>query len=230
MKNPPGSARVVVIGGGIAGCSVAYHLAKLGMTDVLLLERAQLSSGTTWHSTGNMETYRPNPLIFEMVRYASEIYPRVAAESGQDIGWRQVGRVMYTDRAERWDSMRLLPELGRARGIDLQLLTPAEAQKRLPIISTDGLLGAVWVPSDARVNPTDAATAFASAARALGVGIHQDVSVTRILLREGSVQAVETPSGRIDCESVVVAAGLWSAELARRSGLSCRCMRSSINT
>ncbi|MGX9080671.1 FAD-dependent oxidoreductase, partial [Klebsiella pneumoniae] len=93
------------------GCSAAYHLAALGMTDVVLLERSRLSSGTTWHSTGNMETYRPDPLIFEMVRYAADLYPRLAAQTGQDIGWRRVGRVMYTDRGERWESMRLLPEL-----------------------------------------------------------------------------------------------------------------------
>ena len=101
-----------MIGGGIGGVSAAYHLAMLGLTDVLLLERAELSSGTTWHSTGNMETYRADPLIFDMVRYAAELYPRLARESGHDIGWRTVGRVMYTDRGERWDLMRTLPELG----------------------------------------------------------------------------------------------------------------------
>ncbi len=219
MNRPPQAARAVVIGGGIAGCSAAYHLAALGMRDVLLLERSRLSSGTTWHSTGNMETYRPDPLIFEMVRHAAEIYPRLAAEVGQDIGWRRVGRVMYTDRGERWESMRLLPELGRARGIDLELLTPGEAQKRLPIISTEGLLGAVWVPSDARVNPTDAVMAFASAARARGVDIHQEIPVARIIVRDGSVQGVETAAGTVSCETVVIAAGLWSADLVRSCGL-----------
>ena len=109
MQSLPSSARVVVIGGGIGGCSAAYHLAKLGVTDVLILERSLLSSGTTWHSTGNMETYRPDPLIFDMVRYAATAFPKIAAESGQDIGWRTVGRVMYTDREERWELMQTLP-------------------------------------------------------------------------------------------------------------------------
>src|SRR5579859_5275025 len=117
MSTIPSSARVIIIGGGIAGCSAAYHLAAMGIRDVLLLERSALSSGTTWHSTGNMETYRPDSLIFEMVRYAAELYPRLSAQTGQDIGWRAVGRVMYTDREERWAAMRQLPELGRARGI-----------------------------------------------------------------------------------------------------------------
>jgi 4-methylaminobutanoate oxidase (formaldehyde-forming) len=217
--NTPSAARVVVIGGGIAGCSAAYHLASLGVSDVVLLERSTLSSGTTWHSTGNMETYRPDPVIFEMVRYALETYPRICAESGQDIGWRSVGRVMYTDREERWESMRSLPALGRARGIELELLTPADVQRRLPIISTDQLLGGVWVPSDSRVNPTDAVMAFATAARARGVVIHQDVAVTGIVVRNGAVQGVETASGIISCECVVAAAGLWSGDLVKSCGL-----------
>jgi 4-methylaminobutanoate oxidase (formaldehyde-forming) len=217
--NTPSAARVVVIGGGIAGCSAAYHLASLGVTDVVLLERSSLSSGTTWHSTGNMETYRPDPVIFEMVRYALEMYPRICAESGQDIGWRSVGRVMYTDREERWESMRSLPELGKARGIELELLSPAAVQQRLPIIATEQLLGGVWVPSDSRVNPTDAVMAFAAAARARGVAIYQDVPVNEIILRDGAVQGVVTANGTIDCDTVVVAAGLWSGDLVKSCGL-----------
>jgi len=217
--NTPSAARVVVIGGGIAGCSAAYHLAALGVTDVVLLERSSLSSGTTWHSTGNMETYRPDPVIFEMVRYALQMYPRISAESGQDIGWRSVGRVMYTDREERWESMRSLPELGKARGIELDLLSPAEVQQRLPIIATDQLLGGVWVPSDSRVNPTDAVMAFAAAARARGVAIYQDVPVSEIFLRNGVVQGVATTNGMISCDTVVVAAGLWSGDLVKSCGL-----------
>ena len=118
-----GDARVVVIGGGIAGCSAAYHLAALGLTDVLLLERAALSSGTTWHSTGNMETYRDNPLIFEMVRYTVNSFLGLQSESGQQLGWRNLGRVMYTDRESRFEVFKTLPELGRARGIDIELLS-----------------------------------------------------------------------------------------------------------
>jgi len=219
MNPAPSAARVVVIGGGIAGCSAAWHLACLGVTDVVLLERSTLSSGTTWHSTGNMETYRPDPVIYEMVRYASEAYSRVSAESGQDIGWRNVGRVMYTDCEDRWESMRSLPELGRARGIELGLLTPAQAQSRLPIICPDELLGAIWVPSDARVNPTDAVMAFATAARARGVAVYQDAQVLEIILRDGAVQGVMTASGTISCDTVVLAAGLWSGDLVRSCGL-----------
>jgi glycine/D-amino acid oxidase-like deaminating enzyme len=219
MSGAPSSARVLIIGGGIGGVSVAYHLALLGAADVVLLERAALSSGTTWHSTGNMETYRADPLIFEMVRYAARTYPRVAAETRRDIGWRVVGRVMYTDREERWESLQTLPELGRARGIDIEVLAPSGITRRLPIIAAEGLLGGVWVPSDARVNPTDAVGAFAHAARARGVVIRERCAVTGIDIRGGTVSAVLTDAGEIACDVIVLAAGLWSADLLSSCGL-----------
>ena len=219
MDALPSSARVVVIGGGIGGCSAAYHLARLGVTDVLLLERDGLSSGTTWHSTGNMETYRADPLIFEMVRYAAELYPQVATEAGQEIGWRNVGRVMYTDREDRWEAMQSLPELGRARGIALDLLTPDGIAQRLPIIDPSGLLGGLWIPSDARVNPTDAVMALARAARQRGVTVREHVRVLGLDVSDGAIRGVVTGTGTVACESVVVAAGLWSGGVVESCGL-----------
>ncbi|MEP6546920.1 MAG: FAD-dependent oxidoreductase [Gammaproteobacteria bacterium] len=214
----PHSARVVIIGGGIGGCSAAYHLAAMGVSEVVLLERSTLSSGTTWHSTGNMETYRADPLIYEMVRYAARTYPRLAEETGRDIGWRNVGRVHYTDREDRWAVMRTLPELGRARSIELQLLSAAGVQERLPIIDPSELVGGVWIPSDARVNATDAVQAFAAGARARGVRIFQDTPVIGLEVRGGAVHAVTTVAGRIDCDIVVLAAGLWSRGIAATCG------------
>jgi len=219
MQAVSSNARVVIIGGGIGGVSAAYHLAHLGVTAVQLVERAALSSGTTWHSTGNMETYRADPLIFEMVRYAAETYPQVARESGHDMGWRVVGRVMYTDREERWEFMRTLPELGRARGIDIELLTAAGVRSRLPIIAEEGLLGGIWVPSDARVDPTDAVTAFARAARARGVSIREHCRALGIMVRAGSVYGVATSDGEIACDAVILAAGLWSGDIVKSCGL-----------
>ena len=216
--NFPRSARVVIIGGGIGGCSAAYHLAGLGMTDVVLLERSMLSSGTTWHSTGNMETYRADPLIYDMVRYAVKAYPQLAQETGKEIGWRNVGRVHYTDRDDRWAVMQTLPELGRARGIELHLITPAQVHERLPIIDPQELAGGIWIPSDARVNATDAVHAFAAGARAKGVKIFQETSVTDIQLSNGAVSAVMTSRGRIECDIVVLAGGLWSRDIAATCG------------
>jgi len=214
------SARIVIVGGGIAGVSAAYHLAKLGVEDIVLLERARLSSGTTGHSTGNMETYRSDPLIFEMVRYAAECYPEIASESGRDIGWRVVGRVMYTDREERWEHMRALPALGRARGIEIDLLSPAALGTRLPIIAPEELIGGVWIPSDARVSPTDAVNAFAWAARSRGVAIHEHCAILGIARQNDRVSAVVTADGDIPCDSIVLAAGLWSRDIAKSCAVS----------
>src|SRR5215467_12466332 len=139
MTDLPSQARIVVIGGGVVGCSVAYHLAAMGCRDVLLLERAQIGSGTSWHAAGNMETYRADPLIGEMIRYAVELYPRLEAETGQALGWRRTGRVMFTHLPERMALFRGLPALGRARGIEIELLSPRQVAERLPIVSDTGL-------------------------------------------------------------------------------------------
>src|SRR5262245_37967129 len=206
MTDLPSQARIVVIGGGVVGCSVAYHLAAMGCRDVLLLERAQIGSGTSWHAAGNMETYRADPLIGEMIRYAVDLYPRLEAETGQALGWRQTGRVMFAADPARMEAYRALPRLGRARGIDIELLSPAEVVRRLPIVSGDGLVGGVWIPSDGRINPTDLANAFARGARRNGATVIERSPVSGITVRHGRVAGVTTASGEIACETVVVAA------------------------
>ncbi len=212
-------ARVVVIGGGIAGCSAAYHLATLGLTDVLLLERSSLSSGTTWHSTGNMETYRDNALKFEMLRYTVNSFPGLEAESGQQLGWRNLGRVMYTDCESRFEIFKTLPELGRARGIDIELLSARGVGERLPIIDPQGLIGGIWVPSDGCVNPTDVVMAYAKAARNRGVRIREQVRILEIVVTGGSVRGVVTDHGTVGCDTVVVAAGRWSSAITATCGI-----------
>lgn len=211
-------ARIIVGGGGIGGVSVAYHLASRGAR-VTLLERAALGSGTTWHSTGNMETYRADPLLFGMVRYAAELYPRIARETARDIGWRVVGRVMYTDRAERLAQFESLPALGAERGITIERLECAGLEQRLPVLSAAGLLGGVWIPSDARVNPTDAVHALAHAARALGAEIRERAPVLALRQHGAHIIGVETAHGALPADAVVLAAGLWSADLARGCGV-----------
>ena len=214
-----GSARVVVVGGGVGGCSVAYHLAKLGVRDVLLLERSVLSSGTTWHSTGNMETYREDALAYAMVRYGVEAIAQVQQESGQDVGWRCVGRVLYTDSELRMEKYRAMPETGRLLGIEAQILTPAEVARRLPIIDPAGLVGGVWIPNDARLNPTDLVMAFAKAARRRGAEIREHCGVQGLVLQDGRVCGAVTDAGTIECDTLIVAAGLWSNEILASCGL-----------
>jgi glycine/D-amino acid oxidase-like deaminating enzyme/glycine cleavage system aminomethyltransferase T len=218
-RNELRDAQVVVIGGGIAGCSAAYHLAKLGLNDVLLLERASLSSGTTWHSTGSLETYRDNELIFEMVRYTVDSFPRLQAESGQQLGWRNLGRVMYTDSESRFEIFKSLPELGRARGIAIELLSAREVGKRLPIIDPLGLIGGIWIPSDGCVNPTDVVAAYAKVARAQGVRIQEQVRILEIIVKDRAVRGVLTDQGTVGCDTVVVAAGRWSSAITSTCGV-----------
>jgi len=215
----PSHAQVVVIGAGVVGASVAYHLAALGCRDVLLLERAKIGSGTTWHAAGNMETYRADPLIGEMIRYAVEFYPRLEAETGQALGWRQSGRVMFTVEPERLPVYRGLPALGRARGIEIEYLTPRQVVEKLPIVSEKGIVGGAWIPSDGRINPTDLAVALARGSKLKGARIFEDTPVTGLTLRNGRISSVETEAGTIQCETVVIAAGLWSPTLGRMIGV-----------
>jgi glycine/D-amino acid oxidase-like deaminating enzyme/glycine cleavage system aminomethyltransferase T len=220
MTEPlPSHAQVVVIGAGVVGASTAYHLAAQGCTDVVLLERAKIGSGTSWHAAGNMETYRADPLIGEMIRYAVDFYPRLEAETGQALGWRQTGRVMFTTETERLAGYRGLPALGRARGIDIEYLTPKQVAEKLPIINEKGIVGGAWIPSDGRINPTDLAVAFARGAKMRGARIIEDSPVTGMTVEQGRIRAVRTAEGEIRCETVVIAAGLWSPVLGRMIGV-----------
>jgi glycine/D-amino acid oxidase-like deaminating enzyme/glycine cleavage system aminomethyltransferase T len=215
----PGHAQVVVVGAGVVGASVAYHLAALGCRDVVLLERAKIGSGTSWHAAGNMETYRADPLIGEMIRYAVDFYPRLEVETGQALGWRQTGRVMFTTESERLPVYRGLPALGRARGLEIEFLTQKQVVEKLPIVSEKGIVGGVWIPSDGRINPTDLAVAFARGARMRGARILEDTAVTGMNVKGGRIASVTTAAGEIHCENVVIAAGLWSPVLGRMIGV-----------
>ena len=215
----PLDAQVVVIGGGVVGASVAYHLAHLGCRDVLLLERSKIGSGTSWHAAGNMETYRADPLIGEMVAYAVDLYPRLEKETGQALGWRQSGRVMFTREPERMAGYRGLPALGKVRGIEIELLTPKGVAERLPFVETKDLAGGAWVPNDGRINPTDLAMAFAKGARMKGATVIEDTAVTGLRARDGRIHAVDTARGTVRCETAVIAAGLWSPVIGGTAGV-----------
>lgn len=215
----PGHAATVVIGGGVVGCSIAYHLARAGQKDVVLLERSRLSAGTTWHSVGNMETYRADPLIFEIVRYGVSLFPELEQESEQALGWRTTGRVMYTHLPARMAAYRSVPTLAQARGIEVDLLDARKLEQRFPILDVSSILGGLWIPNDGRVNPTDLTMAYARAARRRGATLLENCAVQRIRAVNDRVQAVETSAGEIRCENVVVAAGLWSSDITSTCGV-----------
>ncbi|MFO1068515.1 MAG: FAD-dependent oxidoreductase [Geminicoccaceae bacterium] len=215
----PSRADVVVIGGGVVGASVAWHLAGSGVADVLLLERNAIGSGTTWHAAGNMETWRSDPLILDLVRYAVDLFPELERQSGISFGWRQSGRVQFTADDEVMARFRAVPARGRARGIDVELLGPDDVVAKLPIVARDGLRGGLWIPSDGRVDPTNLAQAFARGAQRRGARVAEGIAVTAIRRIGDRIVGVETSAGPIDCERVVLAAGLWSGRLAETCGV-----------
>jgi 4-methylaminobutanoate oxidase (formaldehyde-forming) len=215
----PSHARVVVVGGGIAGCSVAYHLARLGWTDVVLLERRDISCGTTWHAAGLVGQLRATQNLTRLARYGADLYERLEAETGQATGFRRPGSVSLARTPERMVELRRAASMAGAFGVEVEPITPAEAGRRWPLIRTDDLVGAVWLPRDGRTNPIDTTRALAKGAQMGGARIIEDTPVTGVLRRHGAVAGVRTARGDIACEVVVNCAGMWAREVGRMAGV-----------
>ena len=215
----PDQARVVVIGAGVTGASVAYHLSKRGWRDVVVLERHRIGCGTTWHSAGNVTHFTTSPVLMELLSYGSGLYAGLEEETGQAVGWRNCGRVMMARTEERMDELRRIAALGRALGIDFELLSPREAGEKLPHFRTDDLLGAAFSPRDGRVNPTDLTAAYVKGARSRGVGFVEGARVTGVRIERAAVTGIETAIGEIACEVLVNCAGLWAKEVGALSDL-----------
>ncbi|MBM4439996.1 MAG: FAD-dependent oxidoreductase [Candidatus Rokubacteria bacterium] len=215
----PTHARVVVIGGGIAGCSVAYHLTKLGWRDVVLLERRDLSCGTTWHAAGLVGQLRATHNLTRLAKYGADLYETLEAETGQATGFRRPGSLSLARNAERMHELKRLASMARCFGVEVDVITPAEAGRRWPLIRTDDLVGALWLPRDGRTNPIDTTLALAKGARMGGAKIWENTAVTGLVLRGGAVAGVKTERGEIACEYVVNAAGMWARELGRLAGV-----------
>jgi len=213
----PAEASAVVIGGGAMGCSTLYHLAKEG-ADAVLLERDKLTSGTTWHSAGQVRTLRPTKNFTELVRYSIDLYSRLEEETGQSPGWICEGSVVVASNPDRMVSLRRQAALAGLFGVSAELLTPGEARERWPLLETGDLVGAAWSPEDGRVSPSDLCAALAKGARAAGAKIFEDVGVTGILTERGKVRGVDTSQGHVRCEAVVICAGLWSRAVAGMAG------------
>jgi 4-methylaminobutanoate oxidase (formaldehyde-forming) len=219
MATLPSHARVVVIGGGIAGCSVAYHLTKLGWRDVVLLERRDISCGTTWHAAGLVGQLRATQNLTKLAKYGADLYETLEAETGQATGFRRPGSVSLARTAERMHELKRLASMARCFGVDVEVITPKEAGQRWPLIRTDDLVGALWLPRDGRTNPIDTTLALAKGARLGGAIIFENTAVTGIQVRGGAVAGVSTTAGDIACEVVVNCAGMWARELGRLAGV-----------
>jgi glycine cleavage system aminomethyltransferase T/glycine/D-amino acid oxidase-like deaminating enzyme len=215
----PSRARVVIIGGGVIGTSVAYHLARMGWTDVLLLEQGQLSCGTTWHAAGLVGQLRASENGTRLVQYSTELYATLEEETGLGTGFRRCGGVTVARTPDRMVQLRRTAATAAAYQLDCELITPGQARDRYPIMAVDDIVGAIWLPGDGRANPTDLTAALARGARDRGVLIRERVRVTGISSHAGTVTGVSTDRGDVEAEIVVNCAGQWAKQVGAMCGV-----------
>jgi len=218
--NVPDSAEVVIVGGGIAGCSIAYHLTKLGIGDVTLLERRQLTCGTTWHAAGLVTQLRATRNMTELAKYTGELFHTLGPETGQETGFKQNGALRVAKTAARLEELSRGASMGRNFGLEMHAITPAEIRERWPLVDLHGVVGGIWAPKDGQVNPTDVTLAFAKGARMGGARIVENLAVESILIEHGKVAGVLTADGEIRARKVVICGGMWSRDFAALSGVS----------
>ncbi|NDE74274.1 MAG: FAD-binding oxidoreductase, partial [Betaproteobacteria bacterium] len=219
----PSRADVVIIGGGIIGCSIAYHLTKLGIKDVLLLERRQLTCGTTWHAAGLVPQLRATRTLTELAKYTSELLKTLEAETGQATGFKQNGSVAVALNAARFEEFKRTGAMGRAFGVEVEFLTPSDVLSKYPLLSDKGVVGGLWTPNDGQTNPVDTTMAYAKGARQGGAHIFENTEVTDIVVENGRAVGVRVlydgVEGEVRAPTVVLAAGMWSHWIARKHGV-----------
>ena len=213
------SAQVVIIGGGIVGCSIAYHLTKMGWRDVILLEKGELTSGSTWHAAGLVGQLRSHRNVTRMLQYSVSLYKTLEAETGLTTGWKQSGCLHLASTQERILELKKGATTARSFGLDLHMITPEEALKLCPILNMEGIIGAAYMPSDGQADPSGLTMAMAKGAMNRGATMEQKTLVTGFEIRNNRVEAVLTDKGTIRCETVVNAAGMWGREIGRMMGV-----------
>lgn len=213
------SYRAVVIGGGVVGCSVLYHLAKAGWTDILLIERSELTSGSSWHAAGGFHTLNGDPNVARLQAYTVSLYDELEEISGQSCGLHLTGGVMMADSPERMDFLRMLHARGRVLGMETELISPAEAKAMFPLMDETNFVGALWDPVEGHLDPSGTTIAYSKAAQKLGAQIELRNPVQDISQAPDGTWTLHTQNGEIRCEHVVNAGGLWAREVGRMVGL-----------
>ncbi len=219
MAAVPQEAEVVVIGGGIVGCSMAYHLAKAGCRNVLLLEKHQIASGTTWHSAALVTVLRGSPTLAALARYSAGLYASLEKETGQATGWRQNGHLTIAASKDRLDSLRHSVSAARSFDLDVEMIGPSEVAAKWPLLNTADVHGALWSPSSGQTNPTDTCQALLKGARARGARIVENMAVEGFEIANGRLSGVRTQEGIVRCDKAVICTGLWSREVAGMAGV-----------
>ncbi|MEP3437194.1 MAG: FAD-dependent oxidoreductase [Hoeflea sp.] len=215
----PDRAQIVVIGGGIIGCSTAYHLARDHKVDVIVLEQGQLTSGSTWHAAGLVGQLRSSASITKVLKYSVDLYKRLDQETGLETGWKMSGCLRLATNQDRWIEYRRLATTAQSFGMDMELLSPQEAKAKFPLMQVDDLVGASWLPTDGQASPSDITQSLAKGARMHGAKIFENVRVTGFDMKDGRILAVKTNKGDIACEKVVNCAGQWARQIGVMAGI-----------
>jgi len=218
MTNPI-HAEVVVIGGGIIGCSIAYHLTRMGKTDVIVLEKSGITHGATWHAAGLVGQLRTSRNVTRMLQRSVELYDELEGETGQAIEWKKVGSLRLACSHERMLEIRRSATMAKSFGLEMQILSPKEAQDLFPLMSTEGVIAAAYMPTDGYIDPSSVTQALAKGARSRGARILEGVRVTAIETRGRRATAVRTDQGDFRCEILVNAAGMWGREVGKMAGI-----------
>jgi len=212
----PSRAQVVVIGGGIIGCSIAYHLAKRGISDVVLLERKKLTCGSTWHAAGLVSMLWPTPYLTSLAKYSHELYASLEDETGQATGYRRIGSLSLARTPERLEELRRTSSMASVFGVESEMIDNERLAELYPGINVDGILGTLYIEKDGQTSPVDTTMAMAKGARMYGAQVIQEVKVEDILVEDGRAVGVKTEQGSIVADNVVLAGGLWSRDIAAK--------------
>jgi sarcosine dehydrogenase len=215
----PSHARIVVIGGGIIGCSTAYHLARDHKADVLLLEQGKITSGSTWHAAGLVGQLRSSASITKVLKYSVELYKGLAAETGLETGWKMTGCLRLATSPDRWTEFRRLATTARSFGMEMDLIGPDEVKRMWPLMDTSDLIGASWLPTDGQASPSDVTQSLAKGARMHGARIIEGCKVTGFRMDGRRITHVETDQGDISCETVVNCGGMWARQVGAMAGV-----------